>query len=50
MQQITSGLNHTCALAESGFVFCWGDNKFGQLGIGTMQTLKALPSLVLGIK
>ncbi|MGK5085640.1 hypothetical protein WDW37_20310, partial [Bdellovibrionota bacterium FG-1] len=31
--QITAGGAHTCIIREGG-VFCWGDNFFGQLGIG----------------
>jgi len=50
IKQISSGANHTCGLSDAGFVYCWGDNKFGQLGIGTMQTLKSKPSVVLGVK
>jgi alpha-tubulin suppressor-like RCC1 family protein len=29
---ITSGDAHTCALSNTGDVFCWGANSFGQLG------------------
>jgi len=50
IRAISSGSNHTCGLSDAGFVYCWGDNKFGQLGIGTMQTLKSKPSVVLGAK
>lgn len=43
-------MNHTCALTETRFVYCWGDNKFGQLGIGTPVILKEKPLIVLGLK
>ena len=35
--QISAGLDFTCALGLDGHVYCWGDNQFGQLGIGTMD-------------
>jgi alpha-tubulin suppressor-like RCC1 family protein len=37
---IAVGANHACALTsgESPAVQCWGDNTYGQLGIGTMPT------------
>ena len=32
---VAAGRNHTCAVAESGSVYCWGGNQYGQLGDGT---------------
>jgi alpha-tubulin suppressor-like RCC1 family protein len=30
---LTAGLNHTCALFDDGGIRCWGDDRFGQLGL-----------------
>jgi alpha-tubulin suppressor-like RCC1 family protein len=32
--QITTGLDHACALLTSGSIRCWGRNNVGQLGYG----------------
>ncbi len=41
--QIEAGFDHTCALEESGDVFCcWGLNSFGQLGDGS-ETSRSSP-------
>lgn len=37
--QLVAGGNHTCALLESGLVYCWGDNGLGQLGYNTTDDL-----------
>lgn len=34
-QSLTAGLNHTCALVDTGGIFCWGQNSNGQIGDGT---------------
>lgn len=31
---VSAGLAFSCALTTSGTRYCWGDNEFGQLGIG----------------
>jgi alpha-tubulin suppressor-like RCC1 family protein len=32
---ITAGNLHNCAVRTNGVMICWGDNRYGQLGIGT---------------
>ena len=32
---IGAGFSSTCALVQSGRLYCWGENRFGELGIGT---------------
>jgi alpha-tubulin suppressor-like RCC1 family protein len=44
---ITAGQNHSCGITGSGAVYCWGDNRDGQLGDGT-NTFRSTPALVPG--
>ena len=56
-RSLAAGVYHTCANLDSGAVKCWGDNRFGQLGIGAPgnrggeagQMGDNLPSVDLGL-
>jgi alpha-tubulin suppressor-like RCC1 family protein len=37
LPSVTAGGFHTCALANDGHAYCWGNNHDGQLGIGTVS-------------
>lgn len=43
---LTAGFNHTCALAEDGAAWCWGEGTDGQLGDGTGATGSVEPVAV----
>lgn len=42
---LRAGAGHTCALRASGGMVCWGDNREGELGDGTM-TPRSTPTFV----
>ncbi len=37
VKALAAGAFHTCALAETGAIHCWGDGQYGQLGNGASE-------------
>lgn len=35
-QQVATGYDHTCVILDNGTVKCWGNNAYGQLGLGDL--------------
>jgi alpha-tubulin suppressor-like RCC1 family protein len=35
---VFAGANHTCAVMTDSTLWCWGNNQFGQLGVGDQRT------------
>lgn len=47
---VVVGEGHACAVSATGLVQCWGDNTFGQLGIGNLATtMSSTPIDVVGV-
>ena len=44
VSQVALGRKHTLVLLENGEVLSFGDNKFGQLGLGHLKTPVSTPS------
>lgn len=42
---VTVGTNHACAIANAD-AYCWGDNTYGELGIGSTSGTPSAPVLV----
>lgn len=42
---VQAGYQHTCAIHQNGDVYCWGQNTYGQLGVGD-TTDRATPTKV----
>ncbi len=53
---ITAGISHSCALLDNASIKCWGQNTYGQLGIGNTISMgsganqmgNSLPAVNLG--
>jgi alpha-tubulin suppressor-like RCC1 family protein len=43
----TGVADHTCGVTTGNLAYCWGDNRFGQLGDGTQRTRRR-PTAVAG--
>jgi len=39
LSQVSAGSEHTCVLWDDGEMGCWGDNAYGQLGIGSTDDI-----------
>ena len=40
---VSAGDDHTCATRTDGTLWCWGDNGYGQLGIGNHDRARTCP-------
>ena len=39
---LAAGHRHTCGIGTDNYVYCWGDNEYGQLGVG-LNTIGTSP-------
>lgn len=46
--KIRAGMKHTCALTQTGKVYCWGNASYGQLGTGNTTQQNSPQLLNLG--
>lgn len=46
---IATGVGHTCELMSDGTVQCWGDNSYGELGLGVSGGTHTTPATVQGL-
>lgn len=46
--EVATGSNHACARTSTGSVYCWGENRGGELGVGD-DAVHSTPTLVPGI-
>lgn len=48
VQRVSAGDGHTCAILDTGDLYCWGYNGTGQVGIGSTE-IQMLPKKVWGV-
>ena len=46
-KMVSTGNGHTCAILDDDSLKCWGDNQYGQIGIGNNKTPQLSPTAVL---
>ncbi|MGE0786957.1 MAG: RCC1 domain-containing protein [Sandaracinaceae bacterium] len=44
--RVAIGLHHACAILQDGGLYCWGNNVFGELGLGTTGGHRYVPARV----
>jgi alpha-tubulin suppressor-like RCC1 family protein len=49
MVALSTGSVHSCAIEQSGQVYCWGSNRDGKLGTGTSESFSGVPEKVKGL-
>jgi len=47
---VSAGSSHTCGVTANGVVYCWGDNRYGQLGNDSTATSYTPVEIVGGLK
>ncbi|XP_072439989.1 probable E3 ubiquitin-protein ligase HERC3 [Chiloscyllium punctatum] len=47
--QVACGNNHSLALTKDGQLFTWGQNTYGQLGLGTKDACRHIPELMISL-
>jgi hypothetical protein len=35
MESVTAGGKHSCGITRTGEAYCWGENRYGQVGVGS---------------
>jgi len=49
-RQVRTGYSHTCGLTTDNRIYCWGNNRLGQLGDSTEVQERHQPTLVAGAR